>query len=314
MSSWFGADSEESNVSDVVLVHGIGAPDQTAQKLCTTWSTALMAGLCAQGAEEAATDLAAGRLRVSMAYYRHLFTPYLAEAEHGLLPPEQLERAESFTEDVLLNAEERASEPADRRDAARELEAFREELGAAQGAGEVLRVLVGALGRVKPLAAAGFRALSSRGIANLGQVASYLGDPVLRERAVETVLAQLGTNTRAVLAHSLGTVVAYEALHRLDQPLPLLVTMGSPLGLRTVVRERLRPHPLQVPPELVSWVNVADPDDFIAATVRLEKIVQDRYAVMAATRTVRNPGLNRHDAVKYLQHPEVLLPLVRALR
>ncbi|ONI91805.1 hypothetical protein ALI22I_06880 [Saccharothrix sp. ALI-22-I] len=38
-----------------------------------------------------------------------------------------------------------------------------------------------------------------------------------------------------VVAHSLGTVVAFEALHRVDQPVDLLITLGSPLGMHGVL-------------------------------------------------------------------------------
>ncbi|MBM2619440.1 hypothetical protein JIG36_28190 [Actinoplanes sp. LDG1-06] len=72
-----------------------------------------------------------------------------------------------------------------------------------------------------------------------------------------------------VLAHSLGSVVAYEALHALpDQRVGLLATMGSPLGLANIVFDRLRPAPRDGrgarPPGVVRWVNIADPGDIVA--------------------------------------------------
>jgi hypothetical protein len=50
----------------------------------------------------------------------------------------------------------------------------------------------------------------------------------------------------------------------MTQPLPLLVTLGSPLGLRTIVKDCLRP-PAAFPPRVGRWLNVADLDDFVAA-------------------------------------------------
>jgi hypothetical protein len=46
--------------------------------------------------------------------------------------------------------------------------------------------------------------------------------------------------------------------------LPLLVTLGSPLGLDTIIYPRLRPQPPTFPVQVRRWVNVADTDDFIA--------------------------------------------------
>ena len=73
----------------------------------------------------------------------------------------------------------------------------------------------------------------------LGQAVRYLTEPAIREAAIAAVHEHLGDDTRVVLAHSLGSVVAYEAPPRQTarpQPLPLLITIGSPLGLPSVIR------------------------------------------------------------------------------
>jgi alpha-beta hydrolase superfamily lysophospholipase len=41
------------------------------------------------------------------------------------------------------------------------------------------------------------------------------------------VLELIGPETRLVIAHSLGSVVAYEALHRTERPVTLII-LGSP--------------------------------------------------------------------------------------
>ncbi len=51
----------------------------------------------------------------------------------------------------------------------------------------------------------------------------------------------------------------------MTRPLPLLVTLGSPLGLLTLVYEKLRPQPPTFPAKDARWVNVADRDAYIAA-------------------------------------------------
>ncbi len=98
----------------------------------------------------------------------------------------------------------------------------------------------------------------------------YLTDPARRRAARATVADTIASHrTRAVLAHSLGSVVAYEALWahpHLD--VDLLVTLGSPLAMPDVVFDRLDPAPLngkgERPPGVQRWINIADPGDVIA--------------------------------------------------
>jgi surfactin synthase thioesterase subunit len=67
-------------------------------------------------------------------------------------------------------------------------------------------------------------------IRSLTQVTQYLSDDELRDQAQARVQAVLTPGTRVLIGHSLGSVVAYEATQRLDHPLPLLITIGCPLG------------------------------------------------------------------------------------
>ncbi|MFV5997651.1 serine peptidase [Streptomyces sp. NPDC056231] len=76
-----------------------------------------------------------------------------------------------------------------------------------------------------------------------------------------------------VIAHSLGSVVAYEALHDCgDLEVPLLITLGSPLALPKAVFHRLTPSPERGrgrrPEAVRRWVNLADPGDLVALPVR----------------------------------------------
>jgi pimeloyl-ACP methyl ester carboxylesterase len=100
--------------------------------------------------------------------------------------------------------------------------------------------------------------------------APYLTDSALREAARDRVRALIGPDTTVVVAHSLGTVVAYEALcslpgHRVRE----LVTLGSPLGVRNLIFDGLLPPPTA---DLGSWpgtpatrwTNIADARDVVA--------------------------------------------------
>ena len=110
-------------------------------------------------------------------------------------------------------------------------------------------------------------------------------------------------------------MVAYEATHLIKQPLPLLITLGSPLGLQTVVYQRLRPQPPSFPPKVQRWVNVADQDDFIAAEPSLEGLFSGGMpagAVFEGGYTVDN-GADPHNANFYLGKAQVGKPTGKVL-
>lgn len=79
----------------------------------------------------------------------------------------------------------------------------------------------------------------------LRQVRRYFGEDAVRARAIEAVTVRVGPDTAVLVGHSLGSVVAYEALcAHPEWPVRTLVTLGSPLGMPTLVHDRLRPAPL----------------------------------------------------------------------
>jgi len=99
-----------------------------------------------------------------------------------------------------------------------------------------------------------------------------------RELMRESVLTRLrtGGGPFVVIAHSQGSMIAYDALMSLpaDQfEIDLFVTIGSPLGLKEV-QDQLKiitgqKKGLAVPPVVKRWVNVADPLDPVCADKRL---------------------------------------------
>ena len=297
-------------MADVVMVHGIGPEEETEEQLRDDWMRALARTLRDNGRAEQAARLEDGSVSTAMAYYRHLYAPYVPRDDWDMpLPDPMVATGEEVAVDIMDNIQQHASDPAARAEAARALDELRAEVGPEQGPAELLRMFVAVLGRLGPVARSGFAALSSMGVFHLGQVAAYLDDEAVREDAIEAVLSRVAPDTKVVLAHSLGTIVAYEALHRLEQPLPLLITFGSPLGLRSIIRRRLRPQPLRSPGHLKRWVNVADRDDFIVSTLRLRTLFPDNDAVLERTRLVKNRNTNPHAAVEYLKHWETVEPL-----
>jgi hypothetical protein len=301
-------------MAELVMVHGIGPEDETEEQLHRNWVRALARTLRDNDHAEQAARLEDGAVSVAMAHYRHLYARYVPRDDWDMPLPEPMAAiGEDVAADIMDNIQRNASDPAARAEAGHALDELRAETGPEQGPAEVLRMFVAMLGRLGPIARSGFAALSSIGVFHLGQVAAYLDDEAVREGAIEAVLSRMTPDTKVVLAHSLGTVVAYEALHRLEQPLPLLVTFGSPLGLRSIIRGRLRPQPLCSPAQVKRWVNVADRDDYIVATLRLRSLFPDDDAVLERTRLVQNRNTNPHAAVEYLKHWQTVEPLAELL-
>jgi hypothetical protein len=107
--------------------------------------------------------------------------------------------------------------------------------------------------------------------------------------------------SRVVIAHSLGSVVTYEAFWAYpDLTADLLITIGSPLGMRPVL-SRLEPGTAQSqgcrPPGVRRWVNVADPGDPVAVPHKLRElfsgIIFDREDSIGA--------FSIHSATAYLE-------------
>ncbi|MFC7587180.1 hypothetical protein ACFQYP_28250 [Nonomuraea antimicrobica] len=137
------------------------------------------------------------------------------------------------------------------------------------------------------------------------EVAAYLTDQARREKCRSAVADVIRRNrARVVIAHSLGSVVAYEALwSEPDLRIDLLLTLGSPLGMRNVVFERLLPAPVngrgRRPPGVARWVNVADKDDIAAIPPDLAA----SFTGIDREELVNLDWLDFHTAGKYLGCP-----------
>jgi pimeloyl-ACP methyl ester carboxylesterase len=154
-----------------------------------------------------------------------------------------------------------------------------------------------ALSRSRFFAGLALRAL----VSDVKQVSGYLLDPELRRAARERVAASITPDTRVVVAHSLGSVVAYETLCMLpDHPVRALVTLGSPLGIANLIFDRLDPAPqagrgVWPGPDTLVWSNIVDRGDVVA----LEKDLRPRFGDGVRNVVVHN-GAHAHDAAAYL--------------
>ncbi|MEU9167237.1 antibiotic ABC transporter ATP-binding protein [Streptomyces sp. NPDC048420] len=107
----------------------------------------------------------------------------------------------------------------------------------------------------------------------LKQVRRYMNEPAVWQAARARVAAEIGPDTRVVVAHSLGSVVAYEALcEHAEWPVTDFVTVGSPLGL-SLIFNRLSPLPRDGkgawPGNITRWTNLTDPGDLVAVVDEL---------------------------------------------
>lgn len=156
-------------------------------------------------------------------------------------------------------------------------------------------------------------------------VAYYLGCAEVRQTVlaiVERALADVPIGEPVVVVgHSLGSVVAYDALIRGAQgrTIALVATTGSPLGLPVVQRHLLGgagagpvPVPAVVPVRRSAWVNGYDVRDVVAILNPLAPRLEQ--AVTGQIRDVRvNAGDEPHAVIGYLENAAVAEPVGRAV-
>lgn len=305
-------------MAEIVLVHGIGQEQRAADTLESLWLPNLAGGVRAAGhpglADALWRDARPGTPNARMAFYADLFAKpgQQGSGELDLASAEQRELANSLLAQLVENAAFRSANPTDRREAEQALHQVRGDLADPQGIGTMIRPLVNALVRIGPFARLGFAVAEKLLVTTLREVTLYLTDDDIRQRAQQRVADLIGPETRVVIAHSLGTVVAFETLHRVAGGVPLLITLGSPLGLRTIVFDRLKPQPPSVPAEVRRWVNIADRDDLVAAEPDLTRRFPETLGVLESHYTVDN-GANPHEATHYLTKPEVGAPVAQVL-
>jgi hypothetical protein len=153
-----------------------------------------------------------------------------------------------------------------------------------------------------------FAALGERALlGDLRQVRDYFHEPEIRRQARQRVSEAVGDDTRVLVGHSLGSVVAYETLSaNPGWPVRMLVTLGSPLGIPNLIFDRLQPAPPPAadarpgprgrwPGPGRAWVNVADQGDVVA----LVKDLREAFGPGVDCWIVDN-GATAHDARPYL--------------
>jgi hypothetical protein len=269
----------------IVGVHGINQQLKGSAVLHTEWWPPLQDGITAAGRK-------VGNASLACAFYGGLFRAADAQRSGGAEPAYRPANVDDDFEKDLLDLwwqEAAVAEP----------ERVVNPQADVRGTPGLVQAGLRALSRSKFFAGMAERAL----IGSLKQVRRYMSEPDIRIAAQETVDAVVTEDTRVLVAHSLGTVVAYEALHRhaADEKwanVRTLVTLGSPLGIRNLIFDRLSPAPVkgqgQWPALLERWVNISDDGDVVALLKRLGDVFGG-----AVDFRIDNEAL-AHDASPYL--------------
>ncbi len=246
----------------MILVHGINQQGKSAQSICDDWLGALRATYAKHGSDPL-DELSS----IKAAFYGDTL--------------EQLSSAKATSQTIALGAEE-ASDDFDEFavDALKEM-AVRmgateaqlqdevETTVVAQGAGmhkKWVKAIARVIERVSP-----FRGTLALRV--LGQAHAYIRNQHVHDEVNKLVRPLFEDDEPTiVVSHSLGTIVAYSMLRefaRNGRPRysPLLVTLGSPLGIDSV--RKGFPKPRTRPDSVKRWVNYADPEDFVALRAEL---------------------------------------------
>ncbi|GAA2679389.1 serine peptidase [Streptomyces lunalinharesii] len=247
-------------MGSIVVVHGVRnwkrqvSPSVAAQSLADSWQLQLTAGYENAGLRHVEVP------QITAAYYGHLIND--TEAQGIDESAESLSAAEQSAVLAWLGATSLPTEPAESQ----------------SWGGLPLRQTIDLVARRRGIAA---KTVSRIAVAFIPEVYRYLASPTRRAAAQQAVADSIeASGTSVLVAHSLGSIVAYETLHaRPDLPIRVLITLGSPLGLPEAVFDILNPAPVggygARPPKIAHWTNIADSGDLVALPRRLG----DRFPV-----------------------------------
>lgn len=259
----------------IVVIHGISQQYRGEFTLRDRLFAALRDGIALAGGQVTDTD-------VDFATYGEIFRP--AAEVLAPIPYYDAHDLDDYEQDLLMTLWRRAAE-VDPRVVSPDEEVL------ARPPRWTVRALA-ALSRSRFLA----RIAESVFIGDLKQVRSYFRDQEVRAAAQRALAAKISADTKVVVAHSLGSVVAYEALcAHPEWPVQKLVTLGSPLGIPHLIYHRLLPKPGAWPGSVAAWTNIVDSSDIVAAVEDLRPLFSDKIEQIR----VHN-GSHAHDLRPYL--------------
>ena len=290
---------------DLVFVHGRAQESLDSVNLKKTWIDAWRQGLARSG-----LDLPIPEDRIHFPYYGDTLAQIVAgldpdQAARIVVRGDSLERGQQeFLMQYIAEVQETTNIPD--QDVAAHLEPEVRERGVLNWGW--IQGILSEMDRRMPWVSGASIALFTN------DVYQYLHKSNVRSVMDDGVRSAFRPATETVVvAHSLGTVVAYNVLKQdgaeLDLKVPLFLTLGSPLAV-SVVKKALRPisHPRCVG----RWFNAMDERDVVA----LFPLTADHFEVEPPIENkadVDNPTQNRHGISGYLGDPEVARRIYEAV-
>ncbi|MFI8889547.1 hypothetical protein [Streptomyces paradoxus] len=285
----------------IVAVHGVGhhapghSPEEIVSARSATWAKEVAAGV----------GTSPDQVPLTYAYYAHHLhrNKPVAQGADGL---EQLEREQPEAIQEIARWAESLNESFD--------------LGlpsvTAQGRLAVpLRQLVSVIAERLSLDGRLTRAFIALFFRDVALYLGYHEDPARKAAREEVASVIASTRARVVIAHSLGSVVAYEALHAHPElEVELLLTLGSPLALPHGVFDRLSPGPVDGtghrPAGVRRWVNLSDHGDIVA----IPRPLKQHFPTVDLDLTDSIAPFDFHSAAPYLRSAAVSATLAPFLR
>lgn len=264
----------------IVAVHGVGYEYEGEAELKKEWLPPLSDGLTRAGRTLGSSD------ELACAFYGELFRP---KGKAVLAPPLDASDVTDPWEEAMLAAWWREAARTDRG------VPRPDDPTKARTPRFVQRALL-ALSNSAFFARLAERAL----VFDLKQVYRYLHDPGIRQKVQQRVAMAVREDTRVVVGHSLGSIVAYEAVcAHPEWSVETLVTLGSPLGIPNLIFDKLIPAPVggrgAWPRKAKFWFNIADGGDVVA----LEKKLSTSFGEQVQDRLIYN-GATAHAVKRYL--------------
>ncbi len=317
----------------IILIHGRSTkpPKPDKERFARE---ALVHGLAREN-EEVAAEVDSGRLPFELAYYGDVNNAILWARERGRkLEPEFWDRWNVPAEDPARYEAplQRLLSRSRREQSRRGYEALYED----SGDGPLSRYIDDIADVVAPIAEfLGFNdALINRALPDL---AAYLTSRIVgsevRSRLQSLLVPALdGGDDVCLIAHSMGTMVAWDVLWKLsrmseyrhvrERRVSLFLTLGAPLG-EPAVRKQLydadEPEDGRYPANIEHWHNFTARDDFVAH----DEEIADDFEEMKARRLVRtlkdhliytlwcdDKGVNPHKLYGYLDNHQVARRIV----
>jgi hypothetical protein len=287
-------------VTKILVIHGISNQYRGAMELHGAWFPALCDGLLLAGHNREQLPRAEDCF---CPFYGDVFRPTGTLSTQAELDPSAVETASSEDAKLLQTVWEAAAKTDS---AVPGPEQFNDTL---VWAPHVVERALASLAKSKYLA----DYVPIQFFGDLKQVVLYLNDAAKRQSILDRVLPCITSDTRIVIGHSLGSIIAYEAVSAKPKEVTDLITIGSPLGLRNIIFDKLTPRADAAghgiwPGRVRNWTNIAAKGDIVAAVKVLAPLFGSRVHDVLI-----DSGLDAHNSERYLNTIQAGQAIARGL-